>query len=103
MKLEKRGRHRNCGRTKLAEHDLTKNVSGAWYPVEWDGEAKSLKIEVAGRDNSSSYRYTISLTVPEIAKLVGVMFANDLNTAIRAHAKGFSAFIEEAYREPKNA
>jgi hypothetical protein len=99
MKIQKCGIRRNCGRTLLADHDLTKDVP-SHAAIEWAEDCKTLWIAVTGHDNNSSYRYTITLSASELSTIISSMFSNNPNLALRTHVKGFSAFLEEIQREP---
>ncbi len=98
MKIHKRGRYRNRGRTTLAEFDLTKGAAGRWGPVAWDAEGKQIEIEIAGRDRAA-YRYSIYLSAPEIARIVDTVFSENDNPVLRAYGKSIGAFLKEVHRD----
>ena len=100
MKIQKRGRYRFRGRTTLAEFDLTKAAVGHWGPLAWDAENKQLKVEITGRDRAA-YRYSIYLSLPEIAKIVEAVFSDSDNPVLRAYGKSMAAFLTEVQRETK--
>ena len=100
MKIQKRGRYRFRGRTTLAEFDLTKAAVGKWGPLAWDAESKQLEVEVTGRDKAA-YRYSIYLSLPEIARIVEAVFSDNDNPILRAYGKSMAAFLTEVQHEPK--
>jgi|ERR1051325_4560689 hypothetical protein len=99
MKIQKRGRYRNRGRTTLAEFDLTKGAAGRWGPLAWNDNQKQIEIEITGRDRAA-YRYSVYLNAPELARIVEAMFSDNDNPVLRAYGKSVATFLKEIQSVP---